>query len=282
MSPDYNPSASKLVSALEILRAYAEAYAEASFGLAVAAQKCSSDPAVIADAELVAFIQFQLRKLLDHSERLPVTTVKIRKVLLLLENAPRLGKLISSSIIGSNIAEIQDRLVDELSTMLFFQIPTEKHRFFSEPISGWEEIIDRWPNVRTDVEEMGRCFALSRYAASVFHSVQAIESGLLQLGDFLGVKDPQSGWTAVSKELDKIVITKHENLSEFHKINFQFLEQVQGVTKALKNAWRNKISHSQGRLSLLTSEFTPDVAEEIMIASRAYMRRLATEMPGQK
>jgi hypothetical protein len=52
-----------------------------------------------------------------------------------------------------------------------------------------------------------------------------------------------------------------------------------GTVEALKTAWRNKISHVQGKLVLLTSDFTPEVAEEIVMASRAFMRRLATEMP---
>jgi hypothetical protein len=48
---------------------------------------------------------------------------------------------------------------------------------------------------------------------------------------------------------------------------------------ALNNAWRNNFSHAQGKLVLMTSEFSRDIAEEIMVASRSFMRRLATEMP---
>jgi len=52
-----------------------------------------------------------------------------------------------------------------------------------------------------------------------------------------------------------------------------------GLVEALKSAWRNKIDHAQGRLILMAVDFTPDIAEEIIIASRSFMRRLATEMP---
>jgi hypothetical protein len=55
-----------------------------------------------------------------------------------------------------------------------------------------------------------------------------------------------------------------------------------GATEALKSAWRNKISHAQGSLTLMTEDFSPDIAEEIMIASRSFMRRLATEMPNDR
>jgi hypothetical protein len=57
------------------------------------------------------------------------------------------------------------------------------------------------------------------------------------------------------------------------------LEQVHGTVVVLKDAWRNKIGHAHGRLILMRSDFTPDIAEEIMIAARGFMRRLATELP---
>jgi hypothetical protein len=280
MTPEYKTFGFKVVTALEILRAYAGVYAEASFTLAMASQSFSVDPMAIADVEKLGILQAQLEKLLEHCQELPVTAVKIRKVLVWL-SSPNLAKAImSGSALSHNLMEVHDRLVDELSTRLFFELPYEKHKMFGNPTSGWEEIIERWPNVRIDVEEMHKCFALSRYPASVFHSTQAIECGLLYLGEFLSLSDPHSGWTAVSSELNRIVLrTKRDDLSEFEKEHFPFLEQMQGVIISLKNAWRNKISHSQGKLVLLTSEFTADIAEEIIIASRAFMRRLATEMP---
>jgi hypothetical protein len=58
---------------------------------------------------------------------------------------------------------------------------------------------------------------------------------------------------------------------------------MQGTVEALKNAWRNKISHVSGqRLLLVSSEFTPDTAEEIMTATRAFMRRLTESLPNEK
>ena len=87
---------------------------------------------------------------------------------------------------------------------------------------------------------------LSRYAAAVFHSVQVVEVGLIELGEFIGVDAPHSGWTAVSTALDKIIAKKHRDRTEFERNNFKFLEQMQGTVAGLKNAWRNKISHAQG------------------------------------
>ena len=67
--------------------------------------------------------------------------------------------------------------------------------------------------------------------------------------------------------------------TEFERKNYTFLEQMQGTVEGLKNAWRNKISHAQGRLILMNKDFSPDIAEEILFASRAFMRRLTDGLP---
>ena len=131
----------------------------------------------------------------------------------------------------------------------------------------------------TDVEEASKCFALSRYAAAIFHSIQVVETGLIELGTYIAVNDSRSGWTAVTNQLTAIIKKKHGDRTDFEKENFEFLEQIHGTIEGLKNAWRNKISHAQGKLTLMTKDFSPEVAEEILFASRAFMRRLATGLP---
>jgi len=177
------------------------------------------------------------------------------------------------------LEDIQVDLEDELSTKLFFRLRPDRAKMFENPTAGWADVLGRFPECRTDVEEMSKCFALSRYAASVFHSVQTIEFGLLDLGKFLDVEDPKSGWTAVSQKLEKLTKSKFQDLNQKHQKNFAFVEQMQATVIVLQRAWRNKISHAHGKLVLLTSEFAPDVAEEIMMATRGFMRRLATELP---
>jgi len=184
-----------------------------------------------------------------------------------------------SQLLPSKLEEVQGRLESELSHRLFLHLRPDKQKLFDEPQAGWEEVVSRFAETITDIEEMTRCFALSRYAAAVFHSTQIIEAGLLRLAPLLDLKDPKSGWTAVSNRLEQIVKKSQSDRTAFENEHFLFLEQVNGTVLALKNAWRNKISHVQNKIILLTSEFSSDVAEEILMASRAFMRRLATEMP---
>ncbi len=143
----------------------------------------------------------------------------------------------------------------------------------------WIDVIQRFPNSEDDIDEAGKCFALGRYTAAVFHSLQIIEIGLIELGRVLGVKDPLPGWTATTNRLKAIIRTKYQDRSAFQQKHSALIEQLDALTESLKSAWRNKVSHAHGRLTLLTTGFAPDVAEEILAASRGFMRRLATEAP---
>lgn len=179
-------------------------------------------------------------------------------------------------------AELQGRLQDQAQRRLFFALSLKETKFGLNPKVGWETATARFPDIEPDVAEAGACLALSRYAASVFHSVQITEVGLVELGTFLKVKDPHSGWTAVANALDRMVKTDYSKRTAFEKRHYAALEQIQGTVQALKNAWRNKISHVQGRLVLMGTDFGSERAEEIFMATRAFMRRLAEDIPPKK
>ena len=120
---------------------------------------------------------------------------------------------------------------------------------------------------------------MERYAAAVFHNLQVVEIGLIELGRVLVVTDPQTGWNATTKKLNTVLNTKYPSRTPFQQQHQKFLEQIAATIEMLKSAWRNKVSHAQDKLVLLRTDFTPAIAEEILIASRSFMRRLATEAP---
>jgi hypothetical protein len=181
--------------------------------------------------------------------------------------------------LGTYITIARQSLMQELESRVFVPIAPDYARFYREPKRDWDEVIERFPDTISDIEEAGKCYALARYAASVFHSMQIMEHGLLALGVFMQVADPKSGFTAVANALQKIKNTKYTGLSEFERNYFAFFEQMNASVQAVKDAWRNKVNHAQGKLILMTTDFSPAVAIEIYMATRAFMRRLATELP---
>jgi len=205
---------------------------------------------------------------------LKASTATLRKIIReLSQSEPTYGAL------RLLVVELQGRLKDEMAETVFMSLSPQEAEYFRRFWLGWEDILERFPEALGDIEEAKKCFAVSRYAATVFHSIQIVEAGLIELGKFIDVADPKSGWTAVADKLKKIIAKKHDDRTEFEKLNFEFLEQAQGTVEALKNAWRNKVSHVQGRLILMTTDFTREVAEEILFATRAFMRRLVHGLP---
>jgi hypothetical protein len=248
--------------------------------MAINGAETEGTTAIVMDT-LIKTLRSTLSDLLPHCEHLPMTALAISQLISSTNNTIIIDIWkVTPSDLASAIENIEGCLENELSLNLFFKLPQEKKKYFNSPVDGWEEVIKRFQNTRDNIEEMNKCFALSRYAAAVYHACQIIELGLIELGQFLEVTDPKSGWTAVTLRLEMLVKkTKYNDLDPKYKNCFGFLEQMHGSTEALKTAWRNKIDHAKGKLALLTVDFVPDIAEEIMIASRSFMRRLATEMP---
>jgi len=187
--------------------------------------------------------------------------------------------LCTPSALRACLLNLQSRLEDELDERVFLQVSPERADCFDHPNKGWEDIISRFPAVIGDVEEMSKCFALSRYPSCIFHSMQIVERGLIELGETLRLRDPKPGWVATTKELKRITKKTYQQRTEWEKSHYLFIEQMEATIEALKNAWRNKIDHVAGRLVLLPGDFSPDIAEEIMLATRAFMRRLFTVTP---
>jgi hypothetical protein len=71
--------------------------------------------------------------------------------------------------------ELGGRLYDEMGGKYFWALTMSETAYYKNPHKGWEEVIAKFPASITDVEEASKCFALSRYAAAVSHSLQVVE-----------------------------------------------------------------------------------------------------------
>ena len=198
------------------------------------------------------------------------------KLLRLLDEERR---MITVGEIYDLVQEMRGRIQDEIGVACCLVLSPQEHAWYLRPLEGWEDIVRRFPQATIDIEEAKRCLALERYAAAVFHSCLAVEAGLVVLGTFLAVTDPRPGFTSVTAALSKIIKKDHGDRTPFEVENFDFIEQVHASAEALKRAWRNKVSHTQGRLVVLSSDFKHDVAEDILSASRAFLRWLAESIP---
>jgi hypothetical protein len=168
-------------------------------------------------------------------------------------------------------------LANELKRRVCFILPSSSQGLYENPRKGWEKAIERFPQITDNVDEMARCFALSRYPGAVFHSLLIAEAGCIELGKYIGVTDPVKGWDATSKRLAELVKNGRNALPD--GMSFSVVEQINQTVQSMKQAWRNKVNHEAGRLVVLDPLFTSAIAEEIITTVRGFMRRLAVGLP---
>src|ERR1035437_3722047 len=178
------------------------------------------------------------------------------------------------------LRELQSRIKDEMRGEFFFWLTSQEAERYDNWGKGWETILKRFPDTTRDVEEMNKCFALSRYTASMFHALHVAEWGAIKLGDHIGVTDPKTSWNATSRKLAELMKAGHSNLPPNLAGKFEFLEQMNREIESMVLAWRNKVDHAANHLAIVpNTDFTPDVAEHIIGAVRIFMLRLTEGIP---
>jgi hypothetical protein len=174
--------------------------------------------------------------------------------------------------------ELHGRLNDELFGTLFFSLDSSEVAYYGNPTRDWEQVIKTWPKTQIDIEESSKCYALGRYAAAIFHALLVAEMGVIELSKLLGVAGDKPGWGALDR-LEKILTKSYRERSPIEQTHSELLKQILPLMLAMKDSWRHKISHVENRLEWLDTDFSPQLAEEIIKSVRGFMRRLATTLP---
>jgi hypothetical protein len=265
----------KAVSLLELLRAYAQIYAEIGFRLGI------NIPAMyerIPSAATREAITSGLKDLREECERLgmEMTVLVIDEQFALMSPSSEFPQ----THLHTGLQAVAEELTRELSTRLFVAMRAEHRKFYDKPFRLWEEILKRFGSISRDVEEMNKCFALCRYTAAMYHAMQIAEAGAIELGNYIGVTDTKKGWGPTERRLQQIVKAGHAQLPANLSGKFDFLEQMHREIDSMVLAWRHKLDHAANNLAILpNTDFTPDIAEHIMGAVRIFMIRLMEGLP---
>lgn len=260
---------------MELLRAFPEIYVAAVYHLGLNFQMAYEGTLIDSSKNIMLS---HLEKLGEECSRanLQMTAMLIRERIPVLESIePN-----TQNLFYEDIHHICDDLERELSLQLFIKISSERRERFDNPMKGWEDLAKRFDQIIRDVEERNKCFALSRYTASMFHAMQVAELGAMELGDYIGVTDPKKGWGATASKLGQLIKAGHVGLPTSLAGKFAFLEQMNREIDSMILAWRHKIDHAANRLAIVpNADFTPDIAEHIIGAVRIFMLRLKEGLP---
>ncbi len=175
------------------------------------------------------------------------------------------------SQIKSQIYELQSRIQDELSHMELWLITKEDRRFIKTDPFG-PDIPNKFAQARDDIEEAGKCLAYGRGTACVFHLMRVMEVGLRALGASLNDPrlDPKRNpsWDSILKKCDEELLKPIKNRSAEWQQDDAFYSTAAAQLHAVKDAWRNPTMHVERK-------YTPEEAEEVWNAVRAFMRHLS-------
>lgn len=109
--------------------------------------------------------------------------------------------------------EVDGRLRDEIKHTYAFSLTPLEAGFFNpaEPLLG-QAVATNFESAAFDIEEAGKCHALGRSTAAVFHALRALEVGIKAVGHCLDIpeieKPSQRNWGFILGEIKKRIDVK--------------------------------------------------------------------------
>jgi len=177
------------------------------------------------------------------------------------------------------LEELVNRIDDELGASRFLKIDYADQEKYDNPTKAWIRVLYRFEGAAFDIEEAGKCMALNRYTASVFHLMRIVETAVLSLQCFLEKSDQKAHFGSVLAKLEKLhTKTKFEDIPDRLKPHRQFLIDILPHLHAVKDSWRNKVSHVDEKI-VPVDLFTGEMAGDVYRATLALMNKISDGLP---
>jgi len=137
----------------------------------------------------------------------------------------------------------------------------------NSPLYG-QEVFNKFGTAREDIEEAGKCLALDRATAAVFHLMRALESAAQAIANSIGatVTDAHGRglpWGVIADNMKPKIDAMMRGSSEQVK-----WYRVQQDLVTVNRAWRVPTNHPK-------ETYTTQQAQEVFDATGAFMRELA-------
>jgi hypothetical protein len=174
------------------------------------------------------------------------------------------------------IDNLQSRLRDELRHINLFVMSTPDHTFYEpkEPLFGFE-VEGKFISASFDIAEAGKCMALKRPTAAVFHLMRILEIAIRAMSRCLGIDEPTKpagrNWGITLKQIKENIDDRWPNAAQRSAGDGSMFESLYASLDAVRNPWRNSTMHVE-------QKYTDDEADHIFRVVRALLKRLACRM----
>lgn len=140
------------------------------------------------------------------------------------------------------LLDLHTRILDDLEDRFFLSVPSEYielYRQGAEPPFG-VSVAEKFPQMSEDISEAGKCLALNRTTACVFHLMRAVEIAVQKFGAKIGeVALPESkNWQNILDEINKAIRGMDQKAIETKRY-----AAIASHLYNVKLAWRNEVMH---------------------------------------
>lgn len=203
--------------------------------------------------------------------RLESTLRQIDRTLGVLDGIdPSDGETAVWQAIKPHLDQLSIRYQEETEGAFAYHLGLQEHNLYNNPTKDWQDVLANFPSGLSDIQEMGKCFALGRYTAAVFHAMRVLEPGLTALGREFSVSTTMNTWKTIIDKLRKAIEAK--SIAEGSKWkNRDFYSEVAAQIWFFKDAWRNHVMHAR-------VTFTEETAAPVIDYTRRFMSRLAEKL----
>jgi hypothetical protein len=171
--------------------------------------------------------------------------------------------------------ELQRSIERELRASLFLYLPENKRRYFEGRHLFGETVTTAFPSAALDIEDAGKCFALGRFTACVFHLMRAMEVVLRVLAKTLNEPsiDPRNNpsWDSILKKCYKEQGKDRRDRAQEWAADPDFFSAVTTTLMGVKDAWRNPTMHVE-------INYDEERALDIINAVRCFMRHVSRKL----
>ena len=166
------------------------------------------------------------------------------------------------------IEDVDARLKDELRLITVYVLDYSKAKYFEtgQDLFG-ADVAQKFQSAAFEIDEAGKCLAVHRSTACVFHLMRVLEIGIRALARCLAIPDP----TKPSERIKDGIESRWPSTANRIQGDGALFESLYASLDAVKNPWRNATMHVE-------KKYTGEEAINVMNAVEGFMKRLALRM----
>jgi hypothetical protein len=230
------------------------------------------------EPRLRQFMAAKFRDVLDHCETLnmPVASKQARDAIRMITELGTPNSYDADSI--QKMAQLVANTIEtEIDLKLFYGIGAEHSNFMNTTCSFGDQTALRFESALYDIDEAGKCLALGRSTAAVFHLMRVMEISIRSMARCLNVPDPirpaERNWGVMIRKLREAMdrLDKGTPRAWASPADRALFDDACAYLEGVRNAWRNATMHIENR-------YTEEEADNIFKSVRIFTRKLAVRM----